>query len=478
MDASAWLPMFLPLLAQVGEAADRIGAWLVTYALHSTALVLAAWALAMSMRGRWSASAEAAVWRTALVAGWVTATLQLAVPWRPLAGVLRLPASAPGMVTAVHVESVERRLPSSAGRSAGPRPMAVPPAAGARAGNAMPGSMDAVAAKRVIVVAVSFVSIAVAGWAVVAALSAAHLEWRRRRLRAVLAGRHDARESLAGNALRHLMRSAGVTRPVALSFSDALAVPAALPGDEIVLPLRAVRDLTLAEQEAVLAHELAHVVRRDPWWLQLAGWVERVAWFQPLNRVAVRRMHMAAECAADAWAARLTGEPLRLAQALARVASWRRARGAGSAFTVAMGADGSPLVDRVRRLTAPGGIPTPTVGGGIACGAMGALAVVALLALPAIERQAVGPPFHATGQQVQLRLTDAVGGTSIMTWRTPAGAAARQKGAGPPGLRAQPPLATAVIGGGARRAAPAPPAPATGARRTFLIVRRGAGTAS
>ena len=39
----------------------------------------------------------------------------------------------------------------------------------------------------------------------------------------------------------------------------------------------------------MLAHELAHLARRDPLWLAFASVVERVFWIQPLNRIARRR---------------------------------------------------------------------------------------------------------------------------------------------------------------------------------------------
>ena len=59
---------------------------------------------------------------------------------------------------------------------------------------------------------------------------------------------------------------------------------------EIVVPGQAVQGLSLAHQESLLAHELAHVLRRDPAWRLVALLVERVLFFQPLNRLASRRV--------------------------------------------------------------------------------------------------------------------------------------------------------------------------------------------
>ena len=59
-------------------------AWVVTYLVHSTLLVLGAWLL----ERRWSDRPErmSAVWKTALVGGFFTATLQTGLGVAPVAG--------------------------------------------------------------------------------------------------------------------------------------------------------------------------------------------------------------------------------------------------------------------------------------------------------------------------------------------------------------------------------------------------------
>src|SRR5262249_45082714 len=68
----------------------RAAAWLSTYALHSTLLLGAAWAASGWLRRR-SPRLEEAAWRGALVGSLVTASLQLAAGWHPLAGRWVLP---------------------------------------------------------------------------------------------------------------------------------------------------------------------------------------------------------------------------------------------------------------------------------------------------------------------------------------------------------------------------------------------------
>jgi Zn-dependent protease with chaperone function len=90
----------------------------------------------------------------------------------------------------------------------------------------------------------------------------------------------------------------------------------------ICVPPRALVELGRDEQATMLAHELAHLMRRDPLWLSLAWLVERVFFFQPLLRVARAELHDLAELACDDWAARRTGNRLALASCLARIAEW------------------------------------------------------------------------------------------------------------------------------------------------------------
>jgi beta-lactamase regulating signal transducer with metallopeptidase domain len=90
----------------------------------------------------------------------------------------------------------------------------------------------------------------------------------------------------------------------------------------ICVPPRALAELGADEQESMLAHELAHLMRRDPLWLSLAWLVERLFFFQPLHRVARAELHDLAELACDDWAARRTGNRLALASCLARIAEW------------------------------------------------------------------------------------------------------------------------------------------------------------
>jgi beta-lactamase regulating signal transducer with metallopeptidase domain len=128
----------------------------------------------------------------------------------------------------------------------------------------------------------------------------------------------------------------------------------ALATGEVCLPRRALVELDTAEQESMLAHEIAHVVRRDPQWLIAARVIEAVLFVQPLNALARRRMQAVAEFLCDDWAVQRTRQPVMLAKCLAAVAEWVGRAPRLHAMSAMVESGGSPLVQRVRRILGGG----------------------------------------------------------------------------------------------------------------------------
>lgn len=124
--------------------------------------------------------------------------------------------------------------------------------------------------------------------------------------------------------LKELEHLADRDARVALCVSPELPVPCTwgLWRPVIGVPERALDELDAAELDAVLAHELAHVARRDAWWhMGVQAWLALNPLHLPARRAA-RSLARATELSADAWAARLTGAPLELAGGLTKVAGW------------------------------------------------------------------------------------------------------------------------------------------------------------
>jgi len=110
---------------------------------------------------------------------------------------------------------------------------------------------------------------------------------------------------------------------------------------------------------------------------------ERIAFFQPLNRLARRRMQESAEYLCDEWAVRRTGSGVFLAKCLAKVAEWMDA--SPRAVPVAgMAEERSHLVARVRRLL--DATPFPAAPGRrLLAAASVSTVLIALLAVPGVS---------------------------------------------------------------------------------------------
>jgi beta-lactamase regulating signal transducer with metallopeptidase domain len=172
-------------------------------------------------------------------------------------------------------------------------------------------------------------------------------------IRRVVFLRGLGREAVEGAALAELRDLAGISplaHAVRLTGSATLASPIAIGRREICLPLRALNDLSRRELRACLAHELAHMERRDEQWCYLLAAVDRLLWMQPLNRVARRELELLAESACDDWAADRLSDREGVAECLVSIATWPRT-------SVPLGvhrAGAGSLVRRGERLVAEG----------------------------------------------------------------------------------------------------------------------------
>ena len=307
-------------------AADAL-AWLMTYALHSTLLLGGVWLLTSRGPVR-SHHLRDLYWKAALVGGLVTATGQVLLRQVSWTGPFQVPAARQGIV----VDAVALPMPMPLGRRAA---ALGPEAAGAR---------DAAPASGVPVSTVLFFAWTGIAVLALAGLAAAHLRLSRR-----LGRREEVRDFALLSLLESLRNDAGMRRPVRLTRSGSLASPIALGRSEICVPDAVLTDLDAGQQRSVLAHELAHLTRHDPLWLTGASLLERVFFFQPLNRMARRKIQESAEYLCDDWAVGRTGSGLTMAKSLMKVAEWMH--GEPNPVPLAgMAENPSHLVSRVKRL--------------------------------------------------------------------------------------------------------------------------------
>ncbi|MFQ5526167.1 MAG: M56 family metallopeptidase [Thermoanaerobaculia bacterium] len=309
---------------------DSLFAWLLTYWIHSTIALGLVWAASQWLRER-NLAIEEACWKVALFATLFTATAQVALSsggeWRPLGGGLD--------AGVVRTATQTKREPAGAGparesvgsgvRLVGAPAAAAKPEAAQTAPSTNPTPQESSPSIAASAQGAARSEILLAAWLAASAvmlgrLLAAYgllLRDLRRRTR-VVAGPHL--ELLDG-----LCSRTGVSRSVVLSVCRALLVPLALGMRrwEVCLPAKVAEEFAPEEQETVLAHELAHLVRRDTLWQLASRFASYVLFFQPLNFVASARLRAIAELRCDDWAVARTGRPVTLAKCLTRVASWR-----------------------------------------------------------------------------------------------------------------------------------------------------------
>ena len=319
--------------AVVSQYIDVAASWLLTYLVHSTIILGLAWVV--TSRARVSVGVRDVIWKFALLGGIATASVQTAVSREPLGGQLllapRTGSTGPTVRVTIQGDAV-----------GGPSHLFVRRPAGTRWSNGL-----------------------VVLWMTVAGAGLLWLTIAHSRTITALGPRTDLSDTPIGRRLAALLSRARVDRHIELTCSDAISSPVALVGDEVCLPRRALLELGPNEQDGMLAHEVAHVVRRDPQWLVAARVIEIVLFMQPLNRLARRRMQEVAEFLCDDWAVSRMGKPVTLAKCLAAVAEW--VKGAPTApswrpMSAMVEQGGSPLVQRVGRILNGGDAPRAQTG--------------------------------------------------------------------------------------------------------------------
>jgi beta-lactamase regulating signal transducer with metallopeptidase domain/biopolymer transport protein ExbD len=128
---------------------------------------------------------------------------------------------------------------------------------------------------------------------------------------------------------RALAGRIGLRRAVRLVSSPRLVSPIAFGvfRPSVGLPVDFRNRHTPAEQDAMLAHEFAHLAARDPFWLALADTLATLLWWHPLVWWARGQFRAASEMAADEASLLVEGGPQVLAGCLVALAGRWQQRG-------------------------------------------------------------------------------------------------------------------------------------------------------
>ena len=149
----------------------------------------------------------------------------------------------------------------------------------------------------------------------------------------------------------------GLRRVVALRLVAALDSPVVVGWwrPVVLLPASLLTRLPADYLEALLAHELAHVRRHDYLVNLLQGVAEALLFYHPATWWLSRRIRIEREHVADRLAAEATGDPRRLALALAALADHQASlHAAPEPALAALSPTGGPLMKRIEQLVRPG----------------------------------------------------------------------------------------------------------------------------
>ena len=214
----------------------------------------------------------------------------------------------------------------------------------------------------------------------VALLSVLHyVGWARvRRLRRQSVQRAADRWQVACQTLAQQL---GIRRSVELLESTLVRVPTVIGWlkPAILVPASTLSGLTPQQLESILAHELGHVRRHDFAVNALQVAVETLLFYHPAVWWVSREIRTLREHCCDDLAVEICGDRMTYARALADLEDLRFA-----APVFALGADGGPLLQRIRRLVRG---DEPTRSSGWVAGTLAATALVTSATLLALTSQ-------------------------------------------------------------------------------------------
>jgi beta-lactamase regulating signal transducer with metallopeptidase domain len=376
------MSQFASIWSGFGDALASIAGLGLTFLIHATVLLLAVWAIERLGWLKEPAWAEWA-WRVALFGAFVSVAVEAIPRAAPeMSSVQRQDA---GMAVQtpqalLPTRPVERTAAHARTDVEAPQP---PAALRAETGAARTPAIAAPFAVRVpdaLIVALLLL------WALGSAILSLRVLRQSRgvlRLRERLLRDGETPGDALLDTLRDLAREMGVRAPL-MRILPGLAGPLVLPG-AILLP-RWAEGLDPRQQRAMLAHELAHLRRRDPLWRPLQRLACVPLFFHPLAWRAVHRLESLAETLCDRAAAERSGggRPLAecLAECLARAASSTHApRSAG--WALAMAEHDAGIVSRVKDLLETPHMKMSSIPARWRWTAAG-LALLALVALPGV----------------------------------------------------------------------------------------------
>ena len=187
-------------------------------------------------------------------------------------------------------------------------------------------------------------------WLFAAPLLSAWLWLKSRRFRREIASlpRTAVTDPLTIAIAEELKQAAGIGN-ICITVSPVTVSPFVVSQKEICLPERALSGLNDEQKESMLAHEIAHIARRDHRSMVLTDIFQVIFFFQPFLCLMRKQLQVIAEYRCDDWTVQKTGSPISLALCLTEVAQWLRET-PETAREVSLVGGQSLVVSRVERI--------------------------------------------------------------------------------------------------------------------------------
>jgi uncharacterized protein (TIGR03435 family) len=167
----------------------------------------------------------------------------------------------------------------------------------------------------------SLAAIVIGIWSIGFAAVMLHWLWRWSRMKAEMRSAKDFPNGIERSTIERLLNKAGVNTPVKIAVASANWGPsvAGFFHPTLLLPEGMSSSLDPAQLEAILAHEVVHILRRDNLMAALQMLVEAVFWFHPLVWWLGAKLMTERESACDEEVLRLGSDPETYAKGILRV---------------------------------------------------------------------------------------------------------------------------------------------------------------
>jgi beta-lactamase regulating signal transducer with metallopeptidase domain len=174
-----------------------------------------------------------------------------------------------------------------------------------------------------------------------------------------------------------------IGRKIKLTQSSDISSPMAIGLSQVCIPENLWLQVDEEQLTAIIAHELAHILRIDPLWLFFWHLMSVVFFFQPLNKLTQLSFQSGAEFLADATAVRQTKDPIAMINSLVSAAKLANATTSNTMAAHLLGRNAT-IVSRTRLLLAENPMKTKAPLSFVVFAA-GAIGVVSTLLLPSIS---------------------------------------------------------------------------------------------